>query len=409
MLNTLSDNIRIVYFVVGEVFIWNGKKISENLYGIEVVMNNTHFNQTPITYIYNILLHTLIMQTNLTTALNKTSPPQLPSTPLTPPVSGATLSAVGNFCIGLGFQIQKLAHTYPKPRHIMQCGICLMIFGEGCNFTAYGIAPASVVAPLDAVAIMSNVLLSKILFKDRISRAGLVGILITALGTSTVILNAPTITTHYEHDYFFPRNHAAFVFYSILSFRALVWFISAIAAVLWMINPYDSTLAVSRHAKRFNPFFYCFICASMGTFTAVSGKCISSAMHHALRNKSTAMFNDPDVCWLTYLMIAFCIGSIMLQMKYLGIALSYFNPGKVITLYYIMFSSFTVAAGMIIFNETFFDTGHFVELFVVGLLVTYAGVFAIGSDTPYNPKVFHVEPEYRVLTSVVRIEDYALV
>ena len=252
----------------------------------------------------------------------------------------------------------------------MQCGIGLMILGEGCNFSAYGLAPASVVAPLDAVAIMSNVILSKILFRDRISRAGLVGILVAAAGTSTVILNAPTATTHYAHDL---------------------------------------EMAVSRHTKRFNPFFYCFICASLGTFTAVSGKCISSAMHHALRSESTAMFDDPDVCWLTYLMIAFCIGSIVLHVRYLGIAFSYFNPGKVVTLYYIMFSTFTIAAGMLIFNETLFDANHYVELFMLGLLVTFAGVYAIGSDTPYTPRVFHADTEYRGLTSVVRMEDYALV
>ena len=349
------------------------------------------------------------MQTNFTTASNQPSPHPLLQPSLHPFIPGATLSAVGNFCIGLGFQVQKLAHTRHNPRRLMQCGIGLMILGEGCNFSAYGLAPASVVAPLDAVAIMSNVILSKILFRDRISRAGLVGILVAAAGTSTVILNAPTATTHYEHDYFFPRNDAALVFYQILSFRALVWFSVAVAAMLWMINPYDLEMAVSRHTKRFNPFFYCFICASLGTFTAVSGKCISSAMHHALRSESTAMFDDPDVCWLTYLMIAFCIGSIVLHVRYLGIAFSYFNPGKVVTLYYIMFSTFTIAAGMLIFNETLFDANHYVELFMLGLLVTFAGVYAIGSDTPYTPRVFHADTEYRGLTSVVRMEDYALV
>jgi hypothetical protein len=88
--------------------------------------------------------------------------------------TAAALSIAGNFCISLGFQFQRL---YPDPcaSFLWWCWCALMLVGETSNFTAYGMAPASLVAPLDAVAIISNALLSRIALKERMSRAGIGG------------------------------------------------------------------------------------------------------------------------------------------------------------------------------------------------------------------------------------------
>jgi len=309
--------------------------------------------------------------------------------PTDPPwISGAELSVIGNFCISLGFQLQKLAHTHRGgSRPLLRCAVTLMALGEGCNFIAYGMAPASLVAPMDAVAIVSNVIVSRILFRDRLSHAGVVGVVVSTLGILGVALNAPRAAHH-------PTNSTA-AFNPVISYHALAGFVAMGTAVLWAANPFNWSFAVSRHTRLHDPIFLCFTCATMGAFTAVSAKCISSAMHHSLLSRSSAMFDDPSVCWLTYLSAAFCAGSIALQIKYLGIAVGQFGAAVVLTLYYVMFTALAVGAGMVVFEETKYEVGSSIELYTTGLLLIFAGVFIIGRFAQAPLSVHSLEADRR--------------
>lgn len=56
--------------------------------------------------------------------------------------------------------------------------------------TAYGFAPASLVAPLGAVALLSNVLISPLLLHERFRAADFGGIFLAILGAVTVVFSS---------------------------------------------------------------------------------------------------------------------------------------------------------------------------------------------------------------------------
>ncbi|KAG0231529.1 hypothetical protein BGW42_000174 [Actinomortierella wolfii] len=69
-------------------------------------------------------------------------------------------------------------------------GMVLMILGECGNFLAYGFAPASVVAPLGTVALISNVILAPLMLRERFRRRDLIGIVIAIIGAVVVVVNS---------------------------------------------------------------------------------------------------------------------------------------------------------------------------------------------------------------------------
>nr|CAG8587121.1 1370_t:CDS:2 [Entrophospora candida]CAG8634398.1 3981_t:CDS:2 [Entrophospora candida] len=69
-------------------------------------------------------------------------------------------------------------------------GILLMVIGESGNFIAYGFAPASVVAPLGTVALISNVILAPIMLKERFRTQDLFGVVVAIIGAIIVVLNS---------------------------------------------------------------------------------------------------------------------------------------------------------------------------------------------------------------------------
>ncbi len=78
-------------------------------------------------------------------------------------------------------QLQRLAQSFDSNRNetaqlmLNLFGVALMALGECINFISSGMAPSSLVAPMDAVAILSNVLLSRLLLQERLSRLGVMG------------------------------------------------------------------------------------------------------------------------------------------------------------------------------------------------------------------------------------------
>ncbi|CAG8544762.1 1291_t:CDS:2 [Racocetra persica] len=69
-------------------------------------------------------------------------------------------------------------------------GLFLMVIGELGNFIAYAFAPASVIAPLGTVALISNVILAPIMLKETFRPQDLLGILIAIIGAVVVVINS---------------------------------------------------------------------------------------------------------------------------------------------------------------------------------------------------------------------------
>ena len=208
-----------------------------------------------------------------------------------------------------------------------------MALGECGNFAAYCMAPLSLVAPLDAIAILSNIILSR----EKLSDAGAVGVATAVVGIVVVTLYAP-------HEGVYDSD------------RALLYFLIACCVAIWM----DKSLGIviSRATRQSSVIFNCFRCGLMGTIAVVSIKCtlVEARDMHDIK---------------IYILLATAISSIVLQLKYLVTAFTDFESRLVVPTYYIIFTGMTLLAGKSVFMET---VPHF---FVYGLILTCIGVVIV--------------------------------
>ncbi|KNE67624.1 hypothetical protein, variant [Allomyces macrogynus ATCC 38327] len=69
-------------------------------------------------------------------------------------------------------------------------GVVLMLLGETGNFMAYGFAPASVIAPLGTVTLVSNAIIAPTCLGETFRRRDLVGMILAVVGTVLIVTSS---------------------------------------------------------------------------------------------------------------------------------------------------------------------------------------------------------------------------
>jgi hypothetical protein len=286
--------------------------------------------------------------------------------------TGATLSATGNLCIGLGF----LAAQQPHPLPLRRLGLALMVAGECLNFAAYGMAPVALVASLDAVAMVAGPCAAMCVYRPPTGRARSrmgAGAAMAAIGVLVTVLHAPTAE---EHD----RGYIA-TYHRIASWTTLTAFLAPLS-VAWaaVANPLGLSILLPRSARHAHPLPLCFLSGLMSAVTVLCARGLSAAARHALRTGSTAMMLDAQggLCWHTHLLALALAAAVALQMRYLGQAFGAgFGHARVIALYYVCFTAATAVAGGVVFGEVVFAGVGGVVAFGLGLGLVYAGLLVL--------------------------------
>jgi uncharacterized membrane protein len=115
---------------------------------------------------------------------------------------GIILALCGNVLISVSLNTQKYAHNENEKRSagkvsylrlkMWWVGMLLMALGETGNFLAYAYAPATVVAPLGAVSVISNCFLAHFVLKEHIGLRNLLGVFLAILGSVIIVTYAPS-------------------------------------------------------------------------------------------------------------------------------------------------------------------------------------------------------------------------
>jgi hypothetical protein len=177
------------------------------------------------------------------------------------------------------------------------------------------------------------------------------------------------------------------IYDSIISWRTFVYTVVVLFLSLYIANPFQLSIAVSKEFAKAHVLCYCFLCGLDGVITVMSAKGISTAVNQAFAG-NPAMFVRGDICWLTYVLILSMAVSTVSQTHYLNLALMNFSSSIVVPVYYIVFTTITISVGMVVFLEVSFDpVVRSVLLFVLGLLLAFSGVYLIslhkvGGDEP---------------------------
>ena len=288
--------------------------------------------------------------------------------------AGIVCAFVGNILISLSFQMQRLVHVNSEENvsyvrvPLWWLGILCMAVGEIGNLMAYGMAPASVVAPLGAVAVISNACLSRVLLGEVMSYKGVFGVLCALTGAALVVVNAPKA-----------RDRVS-MYDGVASWSGLVCVLAVVALAVYIANPWEWKIAISKEFASKRVVCYCALCSLLGGVTVTGAKYVSTAVNKALAGEY-GMFVDSETCWLTYVLLAGVLTAAALQVMYLNEALRNFGASLVVPVYYILFTSVSIGTGMVLFDETVFEPAVWGgAMFVAGVVLAFFGVFVVNNQ-----------------------------
>ncbi|EST05831.2 Magnesium transporter NIPA [Kalmanozyma brasiliensis GHG001] len=234
-------------------------------------------------------------------------------------------------------------------------GLALMTIGEGGNFISYGFAPASLVAPLGAVALLSNVIISPILLGERFKISDIGGILLAIIGAVTVVFSSKQNDVRLDPSELLQAiKRLEFVIYSAISIGvgALLAFTSATSlGDRWVLIDVG-------------------ICAIFGGFTVLSTKGISSLISGGQPIEALKFS-------ITYVLVVVLAVTAVVQITYLNRALQRFDSREVIPTQFVFFTISAIVGSAILYRDFENMDAHRLINFLFGCLTTFGGVFVL--------------------------------
>ncbi|KAJ1967983.1 hypothetical protein IWQ62_001522 [Dispira parvispora] len=239
-------------------------------------------------------------------------------------------------------------------------GMVLMVSGEIGNFMAYGFAPASVVAPLGTVTLITNVFLAPLILKERVRGRDLLGVILAATGAVVVVSSLQSVEVVLT---------PGALWEALLSFQSILYYLVTVAAILGLV-------ALSPQWGNRIILVNLGLTALYGGYTVLSTKALSSL----LQLKFILVFKYP----ITYFLLAILLYSAVLQIRYLNRALQYFDSTQVIPTQFVLFTLSAIVGSAVIYRDFSGVSLEDALWFILGCSLTFSGVFFITSQRNVN-------------------------
>ncbi|KAK4339896.1 hypothetical protein RND71_041358 [Anisodus tanguticus] len=196
--------------------------------------------------------------------------------------------------------------------------------------TTYAFAPAILVTPLGALSIIISAVLAHIILRERLHTFGILGCALCVVGSITIVLHAPqereieSVTEVWDL-----ATEPAFLFYAALVIT------TSLVLIFHYLPQYGQT----------HIMFYIGVCSLVGSLSVMSVKAIGIALKLTLSGMNQLIYPQT---WAFTMIVIVCI---ITQMNYLNKALDTFNTAVVSPIYYVMFTSLTILASVIMFKD----------------------------------------------------------
>ena len=314
---------------------------------------------------------------------SSTTPGGEPSMDSDQAIIGAVISICGNLMISVSLNVQKFAHMkieaagldttmYFKSK-LWLLGLFLTVVGEIGNFAAYMFAPASLVAPLGTVTVVSNAIIAPCFLKEVFRRRDGVGVAIALVGATLIIVFAPDAEVDMtSQELGVALQNTPFLVYASL----LV--VAGIGAYLYL-----------RRARRMGGFHVALpllVSTVCGSFTVLSVKAVSMLLRQTFAGDN--QFVHP----LIYLSVILLLVTAITQVKFLNEAMIHFDATAVVPTFFVMFTVGAIMIGAIFYGDFEDAPAEAIGLFAFGIMLTFVGVGCItggrgdGAKNPNNNK-----------------------
>ncbi|ORZ04377.1 magnesium transporter NIPA-domain-containing protein [Absidia repens] len=312
---------------------------------------------------------------------------------------GLILAICSSILIGVSFVITKkgLQRSSSDQGRIIGCfrltllpknpiwwiGLITMVGGELLNFVGYTFAPAILITPLGALSVIIGAGLASIFLKERLGPTGIVGCLLSLIGAVIIVLHSPEDPVVESVDelvsYMLQPGFITYFVLVVLVTIGLIW------------------KAVPRWGK-VKPIVYISICSLTGSLSIMTIKAFGIAV------KLTIAGNNQFTQASTYIFGLMCVAFILVQMNYFNKALDTFSTNVVNPIYFVFFTTATIAASAIMYRGWHTSDAVNTVTMVCGFLIIFSGVYLLNSiakksqtqlttdDTNAAPSVVSVIP-----------------
>ncbi|MCO5569521.1 hypothetical protein L7F22_023234 [Adiantum nelumboides] len=256
---------------------------------------------------------------------------------------GLVLALLSSFFIGSSFILKKKGlmragasglragvggYSYLS-EPLWWAGMITMIVGEIANFVAYAFAAAILVTPLGALSIIVSAGLAHVMLKEKLHKLGVLGCVMCMVGSVVIVLHAPKERS---------IDSVKEVWKLAIQPAFLLYTASVIAIVLVLVIHFAPRWGHT------HVMIFVGICSLMGSLSVMSVKALGIAIKLTIEGENQFFYVET---WLFVMVVGTCI---LIQMVYLNKALDTFNTAIVSPIYYVMFTSLTIVASVIMFK-----------------------------------------------------------
>lgn len=242
-------------------------------------------------------------------------------------------------------------------------GLITMIFGEIANFVAYAFAPAVLVTPLGALSIIVSAVLAHFILKERLHKLGILGCVMCISGSVIIVIHAPherSITSVQE-------------IWSMATQPAFLVYAGSVVVLVFIL-----VFHFAPQCGHTNVLVFTGICSLMGSLSVMSVKALGTSLKLTVEGKNQLIFPET---WFFFLILA---TSVITQMNYLNKALDTFNTAVVSPIYYVMFTTLTILASVIMFKDWDGQSGGSIISEICGFVVVLSGTILLHSTKDFE-------------------------
>lgn len=309
---------------------------------------------------------------------------------------GVVLAVTGNLLISVAMNIQKYSHnqliesggSYVKSP-TWWGGLILMILGEVGNFSAYGFAPASLVAPLGTTTVIANAIIAFVFLKEQLRHRDVLGVALAIIGAFLLVnFSTKSDTMLTSHEIIKNLKQWPFLVYLIIEVGVFV-------LVLYLHHTYDFAKVVTILLQ----------VAILGSLTVISAKAVSSMLTLSFRGLN--QLTHPIFYVMLLVMIATAVG----QVKFLNQAMALYDTTVVVPTNFVFFTMSAILSGIVFYQEFYGMVFLEIFMFLFGAFLSFGGVYMItGGRKEKDPQATSEEsqellPRFPTVTeSILRIQ-----
>ncbi|PKA66779.1 hypothetical protein AXF42_Ash003435 [Apostasia shenzhenica] len=267
-------------------------------------------------------------------------------------IKGLVLALSSSFFIGASFIVKKKGL-----KKAGASGVRAVIVGEIANFAAYAFAPAILVTPLGALSIIirhvwdltskcnsfsyicthltetiryCSAVLAHVILREKLHVFGVLGCALCVVGSTTIVLHAPQERMiESVKEVWDLATEPAFLLYATVIITVVF------VLIFYYIPAYGQT----------HIMVYIGVCSLVGSLSVMSVKAFGIALKLTFSGMNQLVYPQT---WAFTIIVVICV---ITQMNYLNKALDTFNTAVVSPIYYVMFTSLTILASVIMFKD----------------------------------------------------------